>query len=133
MLGKVSGYFGVVEAQGRGSLHTHMLAWLKHVPNADDMTEHLRSQDFRDRIATYLKENIHADLQGFDEEYVESSSRQSCVTYSRPIDPDEDGWKERFEEVERLMARSYQVHVCKTTTCLRRNRHGDMVCKRYAP
>jgi hypothetical protein len=41
VLGEVSGYFGVVEAQGRGSLHTHMLVWLCHVPNADEMVERL--------------------------------------------------------------------------------------------
>jgi hypothetical protein len=35
--------------------------------------------------------------------------------------------------IEKDLARTYQVHVCKTTTCLRRNRQGSMVCKRRAP
>jgi hypothetical protein len=30
IFGVVNGYFGVVEAQGRGSLHVHMLIWLQH-------------------------------------------------------------------------------------------------------
>ncbi|KAJ3720729.1 hypothetical protein DFJ43DRAFT_960931, partial [Lentinula guzmanii] len=30
VFGKVSVYYGVVEAQGRGTLHLHLLIWLKH-------------------------------------------------------------------------------------------------------
>lgn len=133
VLGVVSGYFGIVEAQGRGTLHVHMLAWLKNVPNADEMMELLHDIDFRERIVKYLKASIHADLEGFDEKFVESTSRPSGVTYSRPIDPDIGRWKERFMDEERKMARAYQVHICKTTTCLRRNRQGNLVCKRRAP
>jgi hypothetical protein len=39
IFGYVNGYFGVVEAQGRGSLHIHLLIWLKNSPNADEMME----------------------------------------------------------------------------------------------
>ena len=39
LLGVLSAYFGVVEAQGRGCLHVHMLLWLKNAPNADEMVE----------------------------------------------------------------------------------------------
>ena len=35
--------------------------------------------------------------------------------------------------MEWKLARAYQVHVCKTSTCLRRNREGQLVCKRHAP
>ena len=48
VLGEVSGFFLIVEGQGRGSLHVHMLAWLKHVPNADDMPALLQSNEFRE-------------------------------------------------------------------------------------
>ena len=133
VLGMLRGYFGFVEAQGRGSLHTHMLAWLADVPNADEMVMLLRNENFRKRIVGYLKANIHADVDGLDEKYVEETSRRTGISYSRPIDPDEGGWKERFADMEKELARTYQVHVCKTTTCLRRNRQGNMVCKRRAP
>lgn len=39
VFGEVAGYFGVVEAQGRGSLHVQMLVWLKHAPNGDNMVD----------------------------------------------------------------------------------------------
>ena len=74
VLGRLSGYFGVVEAQGRGSLHTHMLVWLVNVPNVDEMVELLRSHEFRQRIVEYLKANIHADFEGLDEDYVKRTN-----------------------------------------------------------
>ena len=118
VLGEVSGFFGIVEAQGRGSLHVHMLTWLKHVPNANDMPALLQSNEFRERIITYLKRNIHSDLEDFDEEFVKLTTGEVGVSYSRPLDPDASRWKDRFKEVERIMARTYDVHVCKTSTCL---------------
>lgn len=70
ILGYVNGYFGVIEAQGRGSLHVHMLVWLKNAPNSDEMLELLMQSQFRDKIAEYINHNIHTYLKGFDEEYV---------------------------------------------------------------
>ena len=46
IFGYVSGYFGVVEAQGRGSLHVHMLLWLKYAPNTDEMLDLLMQPQF---------------------------------------------------------------------------------------
>ena len=38
-----------------------------------------------------------------------------------------------MEEMEWKLARAHQVHVCKTSTCLRRNQDGHLTCKRHAP
>ena len=46
ILGTIQGYIGTVEAQGRGSLHLHMLLWLKGAPNSDGMRELLTSEAF---------------------------------------------------------------------------------------
>ena len=37
ILGKVKAYYGCVEAQGRGSLHCHMLVWVEGGLNADEI------------------------------------------------------------------------------------------------
>ena len=133
VLGYVNGYFGVIEAQGRGSLHVHMLIWLKNAPNSDEMLELLTQSHFRDKIATFIDHNIRTHLDGFDEEYVNGTNREPHISYSRPPDPRSENWKEEVEFVERKLARAHQVHVCKTSTCLRKNKDGDMVCKRCAP
>jgi hypothetical protein len=58
IFGVISGYFGVVKAQGRESLHAHMLIWLKHAPNADEMLELLSLGHFWEKIATFINHNI---------------------------------------------------------------------------
>ena len=51
-----------MEAQGRGSLHVHMLLWLRHAPNADEMLELLTHADFCEKIAKYMEFNIQTHL-----------------------------------------------------------------------
>jgi hypothetical protein len=73
ILGFVNRYFGVIEAQERGSLYVHMLLWLKHAPNADQMLELLMQLEFYEKVAKYVEFNIRTHLDGFDEEYVAKS------------------------------------------------------------
>ena len=133
IFGMVNGYFGVVEAQGRGSLHVHMLVWLRDAPNADEMLELLTQPEFRDRIATYIGDIVRTDLEGFDEHFVERTESERHISYSRPPNPAKSNWKNEMGVMERKLARALQVHVCKASTCLRRNRKGEMECKRRAP
>ncbi len=46
VFGRVRAYFGAVEAQGRGSLHLHMLLWLANVPTWEEMLKRLKSEEF---------------------------------------------------------------------------------------
>ena len=50
ILGQVAAYFGVVEAQGRGTLHLHMLMWLAGTPDANAMEAALQTSTFREKI-----------------------------------------------------------------------------------
>lgn len=90
VLGVVNGYFGMIEAQGRGSLHVHMLLWLRHAPNADEMLELLTHSDFREKVAKYVEFNIRTHLNGFDDEYVVKTERKKHISYSRPPNPRSD-------------------------------------------
>ena len=87
IFGIVNGYFGVVEAQGRGSLHIHLLIWLKNAPNADEMLELLTQKNFRDQIASFVEHNICTHLDGFDESYVKQTEREPHMSFSRMPDP----------------------------------------------
>lgn len=84
IFGFVNGYFGVIEAQGRGSLHVHLLIWLKNAPNAEEMLELLTQPVFHEKIATYIDHNIRTHLDGFDEDYVKNNQRERHISYSRP-------------------------------------------------
>ena len=50
VLGQVTAYFGIVKAQGCGTLHLHMLMWLASTPNSDEMETALESSYFRDKL-----------------------------------------------------------------------------------
>ena len=133
LLGVLSAYFGVVEAQGRGCLHVHMLLWLKNAPNADEMVRLLREEGFRNQIKEYIQNTIRTHLDGFNEQYVQSHPRETGVTYSRPPNTSAPDWDDKTITMERKLARAYQVHVCKQSTCLRTNNKGETICKRGAP
>jgi hypothetical protein len=133
VLGRVSGYFGVIEAQGRGSLHIHMLLWLKHAPNAEEMHELLKGVVFHDRVVAYIRENIWAHLDGFGYDTICTMRRETELAYSRPADPDSPSWQAEMDDMERHLVRSQQIHTCKTSTCLKINKKGKWICKRRAP
>ena len=132
ILGRISAYFGVVEAQGRGTLHVHMLLWLEDAPNSNEMHEFLKTEEFQDRIRAYIKQNIRAHVDGLHEEMLKSTPHETQLAYSRPPDPDAANWAADFAVKEQRVVWSQQVHTCMKSTCLRYNKHGKLVCKRRA-
>ncbi|KAJ7214545.1 hypothetical protein GGX14DRAFT_336174, partial [Mycena pura] len=59
IFGVVKGYYGCVEAQGRGTLHCHMLVWLEGGLNPDEIKRQVVADpDFKDRLLAYLEDNI---------------------------------------------------------------------------
>jgi len=132
ILGHLTGYFGVVEAQGRGSLHVHMLLWLSNAPNVMEMHAKLQEESFREQIRTYIKANVRAHLDDLGEHDIKSMTRNSELAYSQPPDPCQPNWAVKTHQLERQLARSQQVHTCSVGTCLRKV-NGQMKCKRKAP
>ena len=64
VFGGVAGYFGTVESQGRGSLHLHLFLYLTDVPSSTELEHMLETEDFRNQLVSFLKENIHAEIPG---------------------------------------------------------------------
>ncbi|THU80765.1 hypothetical protein K435DRAFT_695015, partial [Dendrothele bispora CBS 962.96] len=61
ILGRVSAYYGCVEAQGRGSLHCHMLIWLEGGLNPNEIRDRLvngQEAGFRECLVRYLDDTI---------------------------------------------------------------------------
>lgn len=111
ILGRVAAYFGTVESQGRGTLHLHLLIWLKHAPTSDEISELLKSEEFRARIIVYIRANLRAYLPGL--ESAESVKQIPChqeIAYNRPPNPEYDNELRLFEL---SLARTDQVHTCK--------------------
>ncbi|KIO17935.1 hypothetical protein M407DRAFT_41485, partial [Tulasnella calospora MUT 4182] len=65
LFGKVSGYYGTIEAQGRGSLHCHMLIWISGSLGPDELRSKLQSDgDFKNSLFTWLDDTIKTNVPG---------------------------------------------------------------------
>jgi len=135
IFGEVSAYFGVVESQGRGSLHIHMLVWLKNTPTHDELHELLKTEAFRDRVKAFIRQNLRAYVPGLDNANdVRNTPNEIEIAYSRPPDPDSMNFAEDVADFERRVVRAKQVHTCELRRCLNVDRQtGRLVCKRRAP
>lgn len=134
VLGVVVAYLGVVEAQGRGTLHLHIIFWLVDTPTAAELEGHLTIESYRRRIEDFISVNIRGHLEGMDsKEAILAIPRERNVGYSRPPNPDSPSYVMECAEMERALVRAQQVHTCRRTTCLRFNKHGRLTCKRRAP
>ena len=134
ILGLVEAYIGVMESQNRGALHAHMMVWLENAPSPDDMRTLLQSAEFRERVKAYIEHNIHAHLPGMDQTGVKNMEAEKDLAYSRPPNPDSPDFKAKFDDMERRLMRSQQIHTCRRNVCLKMDwKTGRMVCKRRAP
>ncbi|KIM61402.1 hypothetical protein SCLCIDRAFT_16142 [Scleroderma citrinum Foug A] len=106
ILGEVTAYFSVVEAQGQGTLHLHMLMWVAGTPD------------------THLDDLMETDIQ--------KMARNPQLAYTHPPDPWQDGWVEQNHELEWQLVCSQQVHTCSRSTCLKLQK-GCLTCKRRVP
>ncbi|KAF5341970.1 hypothetical protein D9611_001217 [Ephemerocybe angulata] len=65
ILGVISAYYGCVEAQGRGTLHCHMLVWLDGALNPDEIKQKIfRVGDttFQERLLAFLDDTISTSV-----------------------------------------------------------------------
>jgi hypothetical protein len=134
ILGFVEAYFGLKEVQGRGTIHLHLLLWLKHTPSPDQLLFLLRQESFRDKIKAYIASNIRAYLPGMeDADAIKQQSRSREVAYTRPTHRDSLHYDEDIRKLETCLACAEQVHTCKLRRCLVLDKTGRYRCKRRAP
>lgn len=131
VFGVVEAYVGTVEAQGRGTLHLHMLLWLRGAPTVPVMKERLQSSEFRTRIAAYIDCNIRAHHDHLTEQSLATTPREKAVSYSRPLDPRTPHFNSQRSIIEAQLVRAVQIHKC-GPGCLKVYK-GRLLCKRRAP
>ena len=131
IFGIVKSYVGTVEAQGRGSLHLHLLIWLEGAPTAKELRHALTTHAFRERIKQFIRGTIRADIDGKQATEVRAMPKVEAVSYSRPLDPRKSD-AHSTTVTEQDIARATQYHQCSYANCLRSVK-GRTVCKRRAP
>ena len=93
VFGKVSTYYGVVESQGRGRLHIHMLIWLKNGYGPTELLENCRKDpDFAAKVFRWYDDVFSQSIPEGTHPFDRSNalySRQPVM--SRPRDPMDPG------------------------------------------
>ncbi|KAF8143075.1 hypothetical protein K438DRAFT_2110948, partial [Mycena galopus ATCC 62051] len=63
LFGHCSAYYGMVEAQGRGTLHCHMLVWIEDNPSPQELRDCMRCDAvFQGEMFTWLESIISCEL-----------------------------------------------------------------------
>ncbi|KAJ3565934.1 hypothetical protein NP233_g7319 [Leucocoprinus birnbaumii] len=132
VLGTVEAYVGTIEAQGRGTLHMHCLLWLSNTPLPSTFDALLSEELFRERVVRYVGSVMHADIDGLDTAGILAMPTVHDVSFSRPIDPEDDDYDKLRKLREKNLARSLQLHTCSTHACLQK-KNGRLACKRGVP
>lgn len=132
LFGTIQAYIGTVEAQGRGSLHFHLLLWLKDAPRPQEYKEALLSEAFRTKVQAFIRQNIHADIDNLDTADILRLKKDKEIAYCRPLDPRDAMFELHRAARIKSVARTLQFHVCQERVCVVLRR-GKRVCKRRAP
>ena len=84
LFGQTNGHYGCIEAQGRGTLHFHMLVWLRDMPGPDKMEELVKNDSaFKEELLIYLASIISESLPEI------ISSEQSDLLLDSQRDPND--------------------------------------------
>ncbi|TFK69980.1 hypothetical protein BDN72DRAFT_870513 [Pluteus cervinus] len=132
ILGIVQAYIAAREAQGRGSLHLHMLLTLAKMLSAKKIKAALLSVEFRERLKHFISATVKADLGEPNASAALAIPKIVAPAYSRPLDPSTENYDVLSQDLERKLARTVQVHKCSLSSCLR-HVGNQVVCKRRAP
>ncbi|KAJ3719273.1 hypothetical protein C8R42DRAFT_544087, partial [Lentinula raphanica] len=114
ILGHVSAYYGCVEAQGRGSLHCHMLVWVEGGLNPNEIKEKILSDDsfgFTDRLKQFLDDTISSSIPPDPDPTLEiqSSKYHPCSVRGPSISTEDSVQNIRNKDLH-LLAKSCQIH-----------------------
>ncbi|OSD03122.1 hypothetical protein PYCCODRAFT_1334379, partial [Trametes coccinea BRFM310] len=135
VLGLVKAYYGCVEAQGRGTLHCHMMIWVEGGLNPSDMKERLRGEDgvaFGQRLICFLDDTISTSIpppydEGNRSEVRRYKASKKPLTH-RGVDlalsPESDDVARQRREDLRLLVACCQHHE-HTATCYKYQKEGD--------
>jgi hypothetical protein len=132
LFGTVQVYIGTVEAQGQSTLHLHLLLWLKDAPTPATCKQALQHPCFRERIQSFIRQNIVADIEDKSTYQVFAMKPDKEASYSWPCDPRSEGIEDIRKSRTKVLARSLQYHLCKDRVCCV-FKNGQVVCKCGAP
>ncbi|KAJ7155909.1 hypothetical protein C8R43DRAFT_825594, partial [Mycena crocata] len=137
LFGRCSGYYAMVEAQGRGTLHCHMLIWLEGNPTPQQLRDRMREEpEFQERMFDWLESIIQCQLPSTEEVVVEKDGPLKApdlppdrlklrVTKDPKVEGmSEDEFEKAFRETVEDLAIMFNWHDHKPT-CWKHLKNGE--------
>jgi hypothetical protein len=130
ILGVTKAYYGCVEAQGRGSLHCHMVIWLHGGLTSDEIRDRIVvDHRWRDQLIEFLDDTVCNVIPADPDPSmsIQSSQHHPCAVrgINAIVNPTtEDTLKGRLKDVRNVVLQS-QCH-SHTATCYKNQRSGDV-------
>ena len=111
LFGECVGYYATVEAQGRGTLHTHMLLWIQGNPNPERLRRMMHDDStFQESVLRWLEDLIRCELPG-DVEQV-SADVEKPRRGENMLDPRLEKPPQIAEMDDVSFAREFEEFVC---------------------
>lgn len=132
LFGKVEAYYGTIEAQGRGSLHCHMLIWVSGGLGPERLREQMaKSETRKAEIVDYIEEMVrtgrstdHEVVPPEDVEFVKrppGEPHPCTLRCPHPNDPEfEEEWK--HQRIWLILDCNYHIH---SQTCWKYLKTGE--------
>ncbi|EGO25272.1 hypothetical protein SERLADRAFT_437032 [Serpula lacrymans var. lacrymans S7.9] len=129
LFGHSQAYYGMVEAQGQGTLHCHLLLWLHGNPNPQLLRDRMVNDEcYKERIICWMESIIHCELPNSTGIVIDSQDRPLKKPSLPPhqLDPriaegpslgvDDNGFLEQFQQFVQELAVHCNWHE-HTDTC----------------
>ncbi|KAJ7615523.1 hypothetical protein FB45DRAFT_713834, partial [Roridomyces roridus] len=113
VFGEIIAYYGVVEAQGRGRLHVHMLLWLRHALSPLELLKRCtQNPDFAQQVFKWYEDVFSQCLPENTVPYVKEHDmylRQPVM--SRPLNPRDPDFHLNFnQDLREVLESTAQIH-----------------------
>lgn len=112
VLGLITAYYAMIEAQGRSNLHTHSLHWLANTPDCVTLLERYKDENFLSNMNAYVRETIHAHVEGLSEQRGLAPAPIPHPSWARPPNPRSNNWSEIARHAELMHVEASQFHKC---------------------
>ncbi|TFK87003.1 hypothetical protein K466DRAFT_451660, partial [Polyporus arcularius HHB13444] len=132
VLGVTKAYYGCVEAQGRGTLHCHMVVWVEGGMNPSQLQARIQEgdPDFGRRLVSFMDDILSNHIPDAAETDDRPSAREKpphpCAIRGLPLDlpPDADSTKQAAQQDLRRLVLKCQVHT-HSATCYKYCKDGE--------
>ncbi len=114
IFGPLKCYYGMVESQGRGTLHIHLLLWIEGQPDIFSFNERLQhDKNLRDLILQYLDSVIDTDDSVFGP--APEDIDHTTLSYNSLLDPESSDFHRNVGKIISAACKTYQLHThCKS-------------------